>query len=427
MASKKRQRQRLTRAYANAYTDGNPYGGSGKPQNPNGAPMAPPPTQVSTPDMGQPGMADDMGDGRPPRDIQAVSVRCCACGAEGEVKLSVLAAQDEGKVLRCRKCGSFDLDLADTVTKTAASDDLIGTINAITTQVTDLYLRIHLAHWNVVGPDFAEYHALFEKIYEDVYDSIDAHAENVRKLGGTVSLGSLGGFGSDGSATHLTQDLAQRNAEVISSLQSAFDLANAANEQGVANYLAERIDAHQKWQWQLTASESVVASRKVRTALLKSAAPYDRCSECGAEQANWGGLCDRCRKGYEDEAEENERKSKSQHTAAAQRCDNCGHLVRGAVPNEQGWECPVCKQGSMQDVPERTANVLNLPPLPHYAPTTNEIMRTVNAVPLPIERRPPNQENEPANRLASLVAHIRNENPGLPMTVAVELAGKALG
>ena len=44
------------------------------------------------------------------------------------------------------------------------------------------YLKAHNFHWNVTGADFFEYHELFGKIYEEVYGSIDAFAENIRKL-----------------------------------------------------------------------------------------------------------------------------------------------------------------------------------------------------------------------------------------------------
>jgi hypothetical protein len=35
---------------------------------------------------------------------------------------------------------------------------------------------------------------------------------------------------------------------------TAFDLAIKENQQGIANFLAERQDMHMKWKWQLTAS-----------------------------------------------------------------------------------------------------------------------------------------------------------------------------
>jgi len=44
------------------------------------------------------------------------------------------------------------------------------------------------------------------------------------------------------------------NSEYISELKNTFDVANRVNEQGVANFIAERIDQHQKWDWFLKAS-----------------------------------------------------------------------------------------------------------------------------------------------------------------------------
>ena len=44
------------------------------------------------------------------------------------------------------------------------------------------YLKAHNFHWNVEGPDFLQYHDLFGKIYEEVFDSIDPFAEQIRAL-----------------------------------------------------------------------------------------------------------------------------------------------------------------------------------------------------------------------------------------------------
>ncbi len=37
-------------------------------------------------------------------------------------------------------------------------------------------------HWNVEGSDFYQLHNMFEDIYNEVYGSIDAFAENIRKI-----------------------------------------------------------------------------------------------------------------------------------------------------------------------------------------------------------------------------------------------------
>ena len=44
-------------------------------------------------------------------------------------------------------------------------------------------LKAQNFHWNVEGPDFLQYHTLFEKIYNEVYASVDIIAEEVRSIG----------------------------------------------------------------------------------------------------------------------------------------------------------------------------------------------------------------------------------------------------
>ena len=44
------------------------------------------------------------------------------------------------------------------------------------------YLKAHFFHWNVEGILFQELNALFEKIYEEVYGSIDDFAEKSNSL-----------------------------------------------------------------------------------------------------------------------------------------------------------------------------------------------------------------------------------------------------
>ena len=128
--------------------------------------------------------------------------------------------------------------------------------------VVDLYLRAHGYHWNVEGEDFGQYHALFEAIYSDIYESIDPIAENVRKLGEFApfkletlkSTSVLEDSRVAPRAKDMANDLLLANEKVVSELKRIFRVANDADEQGIANFLAERIDKHQKWSWQLTAS-----------------------------------------------------------------------------------------------------------------------------------------------------------------------------
>jgi len=138
---------------------------------------------------------------------------------------------------------------------TEALSSLLG--DAVT-----MYFQAHGYHWNVEGQDFSQYHALFESIYEDVYSSIDPIAENIRKLDQYapfalkqfMSLRTFDFGASQQSPSAMAKALLKSNVSIIASLNKTFKAAMDEDEQGIANFLAERIDMHSKWGWQLRAS-----------------------------------------------------------------------------------------------------------------------------------------------------------------------------
>ena len=134
-------------------------------------------------------------------------------------------------------------------------------LNEVLSNTIVLYFSAHRAHWNVEGVDFKEYHGLFEDIYSDTYDSVDTFAENIRKLGDfPITLSEMEDMAAyeDNSATTDARDLAldlyEKNKNYIELLKATFPIASDANEQGIANFIADRIDMHEKWDWQLRAS-----------------------------------------------------------------------------------------------------------------------------------------------------------------------------
>jgi DNA-binding ferritin-like protein len=140
---------------------------------------------------------------------------------------------------------------------------LVEALENLLADVVTVYFRAHAYHWNVKGQDFAQYHELFEEIYSDIYSSIDPIAENIRKLGhdAPISLSELVGDASiedadinTADAKTLAYDLYEANEALVLQLKALFNLADAVNEQGIADFIAGRIDAHQKWCWQLRAS-----------------------------------------------------------------------------------------------------------------------------------------------------------------------------
>lgn len=116
-------------------------------------------------------------------------------------------------------------------------------------------------HWNVTGINFQQFHDLFQEIYEDADGSIDPIAENIRKLNFDApfrlsdfmcSLSQMQ-IPETNDPAMMSQTLYAANEQLRGCIIKAFSLANAIDEQGIANYLAERLDMHSKWQWQLRA------------------------------------------------------------------------------------------------------------------------------------------------------------------------------
>ena len=122
------------------------------------------------------------------------------------------------------------------------------------------YLKAHGFHWNVEGPDFSELHGFFQEIYEDAYSAIDPTAEYIRYLGEYSpaslerfsELTEISGQTKIPRARLMLEELKANNDQMIDVLNRCFAEANGVNEQGIANFIAERLSAHGKYRWQLT-------------------------------------------------------------------------------------------------------------------------------------------------------------------------------
>ena len=117
------------------------------------------------------------------------------------------------------------------------------------------YLTAHKYHWNVESDDFNQYHDFFGAIYSDAFDAVDDIAEKMRQLGDMAEVKSFES-GSETEQEMMVADLEKRNAELVDMLKRGVKIADGDGEPGVSNFLAERVEAHQKWGWKLRASMS---------------------------------------------------------------------------------------------------------------------------------------------------------------------------
>lgn len=114
-------------------------------------------------------------------------------------------------------------------------------------------------HWNVRGAEFTQFHDFFGKIYEDAEGAVDPLAESLRKIGydapflleDFLSLTCIETRPVGYDPIAMSAALYDANGKILNYLMEAFDIANNCREQGIADFLAGRIDMHQKWKWQI--------------------------------------------------------------------------------------------------------------------------------------------------------------------------------
>ena len=137
---------------------------------------------------------------------------------------------------------------------------LSDTLKTILATAYALSIKAQNFHWNVEGPDFPQYHDFFGSFYEEVYNNtIDRTAELIRQLdsytpGSILRYAELSQIQDQTKiprAMLMMEELFQDNAIILDMYKQAFHVAEEADEQGVANFIAERIDAHAKHQWML--------------------------------------------------------------------------------------------------------------------------------------------------------------------------------
>ena len=138
-------------------------------------------------------------------------------------------------------------------------DDLIEEMKVSLASTFAFYLKAHNFHWNVEGQNFPQYHSFFEGIYSDAWAAVDSIAEHLRTLG-SYAPGSFQRY-TDLSivddelnipqAMSMMTKLLADNTAMIEQLTKTQSLAEKEKKMGLANFLQDRIDAHEKNGWML--------------------------------------------------------------------------------------------------------------------------------------------------------------------------------
>jgi DNA-binding ferritin-like protein len=148
--------------------------------------------------------------------------------------------------------------------KDLSMDELNKAVLAAFASEFSFYLKTHGFHWNTTGKDFYEYHLLFERIYSDVYESIDPFAENIRTLQVFVPA-SLSGLMANTlvedcadspppTKEEMVAELIDDNDTILQLLKNAYNLCELYSKFGFQNFIADRLTAHESYGWLLRCS-----------------------------------------------------------------------------------------------------------------------------------------------------------------------------
>lgn len=140
-------------------------------------------------------------------------------------------------------------------------NELVQQMKVVLASTFSMYLKTHTFHWNVEGPHFNDYHKMLGETYQELWNAVDVIAEQIRALD-AYAPGSLSRFSQLSkvddqinvpTAKSMMKELLGDNEILIGELNKTFRLAESANKQGLADFLAGRLDAHAKLGWFLKA------------------------------------------------------------------------------------------------------------------------------------------------------------------------------
>jgi len=116
-------------------------------------------------------------------------------------------------------------------------------------------------HWNLVGPEFHDYHLLFDDQYKALFSLIDDIAERVRSVGGQA-LGSMTAMiqkspikedvGFVPSPKNMIINLLEQHEALIRHIREAINSTAENNrDMGTSNFLTDLLEKHEKIAWML--------------------------------------------------------------------------------------------------------------------------------------------------------------------------------
>ena len=152
--------------------------------------------------------------------------------------------------------------LAARETSAGFSDDAIQTLSASFTRLLAdmfaLYLKTKNFHWHISGPHFRDYHLLLDDQGEQIFATMDAIAERVRKIGGTT-IRSIGHIArcqrvrdndeADVRPADMLEELRKDNELLVANMRETHALCDKNGDLAGASLIENWIDEGEQRVW----------------------------------------------------------------------------------------------------------------------------------------------------------------------------------
>ena len=139
-----------------------------------------------------------------------------------------------------------------------AVKDLSGALTILLSDMFALYVKTKNFHWHISGPHFRDYHLLLDEQGEQIFDTTDAIAERVRKIGGTTlrSIGQIARLQRvlDNDADFVTArdmlaELRDDNKRLTEHLRETHGVCDQYNDVATASLIENWIDEAERRTW----------------------------------------------------------------------------------------------------------------------------------------------------------------------------------
>jgi starvation-inducible DNA-binding protein len=139
-----------------------------------------------------------------------------------------------------------------------AVPEIAEALNGLVADSYALYTKTKNFHWHVSGPHFRDYHLLFDEQAAEIFATVDALAERVRRIGARTvhSIGEIARLTTikDNdqdfvAAADMLRELMADNKTVIKAMRAAHEVADKHEDVATASILETFIDEAEKRNW----------------------------------------------------------------------------------------------------------------------------------------------------------------------------------